>query len=220
MKAFFALLTTAFLCSPVVATTTFYLTSASCYSPVSVQDVAMDCGDDACTFGSEIDISATVKIRSAFSDNAVSYKFCVLAMGWYEAYCSDILDADSICNDFTNTDGNECGTKGTYTFSVQEKIPDSAGEYASYLESFSYAISGKVYVYLEDISTCNFKIQTSTSSSSSSAFLVGMSAVGVVALVAGSLFMKRRRVITSVDGEDKSTPFVEMTKSSAKMTIV
>mmetsp|Transcript_11024 Transcript_11024/g.13274 ORF Transcript_11024/g.13274 Transcript_11024/m.13274 type:complete len:181 (+) Transcript_11024:135-677(+) len=180
----------------------------------------MDCGDDACTFGSEIDISATVKINKAFSDNSVSYKFCILAMGVVEVYCSDILDADSICNDFTNTDGNECGTAGTYTFSVQEKIPDSAGDYGSYLESFSYAISGKVHVYLEDLSTCNIQIATSTSGSSSSAFFVGISAVGVVALVAGSLFMKRRRVITGVDGEDKSAPFVEMTESSAKMAIV
>jgi len=162
----------------------------------------------------------TASFSSDFDDKTLSYKFCVLAANCVEVFCSDIQTFGSTCNDLTNTNGNACGTAGAYTFSAQEKIPDSAGDYASYLESFPWLISGKVYVYLEDISTCNFKIQTSTSSSSSSAFLVGMSAVGVVALVAGSLFMKRRRVITSVDGEDKSTPFVEMTKSSAKMTIV
>lgn len=135
------------------------------------------------------------------------------------SYCTDTQESANICENLTNKDGNSCGTKGSYQFSYSRDIPNS-GEYESYIESVSYMLSGKVYAYLGDFSTCTYSVSTSSSGSSSTAFFVGMSAAGAATLVAGALFIKRRRVITSGDGEDKSTPFVEMTDASAKMTIV
>lgn len=143
----------------------------------------------------DVSVSGTVKASSFDPDEKVTLVPCILT-NWvcFKEYSQDV---GKICNILENTDGNECGTAGSYSIDESFSIPDKVQK--------SGAIMGAVVikVMVGDEQACT---QRATISSSNMTY--GVTSLGIVAVVGVYLKRKRRRPLIIL--EEAKDGFVEM----------
>ena len=107
------------------------------------------------------------------------------------------LSTGSACDMLIAVDGQDCGTAGSYGFSVSQATP---------AVNVNVLMAVDLRAKIKHVTNCVFDLDAS---SSSTAMILGMSIVSTALLVSGFVFSKKRRNIAT-QGDEKATPFIEM----------
>ncbi|GAX12761.1 hypothetical protein FisN_15Hh240 [Fistulifera solaris] len=188
----------AFASKQALAATGFrYQDNASCESPVSLSVDSFACGgeedgDDVCNFGGSLEVTGTLSATEDFPEQScLTLKTCFMGINFF---CRSYTETANLCESLQlqSTDGARCPSAGEYTFTGNMKIPSpnlmnlGSGWWLTTDVTVDDCESGYQYT------TCSASFKAVSSSSSTAAF-VGLSAVGLAALI-GALYQRKRRV--------------------------
>jgi hypothetical protein len=147
-----------------------------------------------CSEENTIYVSGTVTAGSDFdADAQVTLLPCVWGTSGKVCFDQYKQTAGEICNLISNTDGNSCGTAGSYSVDQTFDIPEEAQSISSIWNMFT------IKILIDDDETC--QQEADSSNASSAAYL--MVGVGSLLTVSGLYFMRRRkRPLVVLDDED------------------
>lgn len=169
----------------------------SCSGDFSLDSYSLDCGDNECTFGQTVGVSGTISSPYGFT-SAVHVKStaCIMSM-----LCMTVLDSSGeMCNNLSASDGQECPSAGTYSFSTKYPLPGAEGS------NWFYGYWIDIHTYFTDDSggstTCKTSVKAVKSKTLAAAFASFACVILMTSLMA--LGIKRKRTVGLLGEDDEA----------------